>query len=163
MSTDRGCHTSTMLDNGDIVVAGGTAARGEALSTTEIYRVNSLRVFSIAAISDAPNDEGGFVRIFWNAHPGDVTNSDAVSGYSVYVRDDVNGSALTGTSSGKWRMVGATDARSLRRYALSVPAPETSSSYVKRSREYVIAATAGSSILSVTSAASGSAFDNRGP
>lgn len=162
MSIDRGWHTATMLDNGDILVAGGTSSRGNALASCEIYRVNSLSTFSIAAVGDAPSDEGGFVRVFWNPHPQDVRGASAVSGYSVYVRDD-QGTQLEGTDGGTWKVVASTDARGLRRYALNVPSPETSSSEVRRTREYVVAAIRGTSVLRVTPSVTGSAFDNKGP
>jgi hypothetical protein len=163
LTYNRGWHTATLLGNGDIIVTGGTAADQSPMRSTEIYRLNR-EAYAIAAVSDAPGDEGGFVRLFWNSHAEDQRGAaGAVTGYAVYLRDDQNGQPLSGVASGKWRMVGSTDARGLGRYALTVPALETSTHASLRPSEYLIAAVNNGWTVAMTPVASGAAFDNRGP
>jgi hypothetical protein len=163
LSVDRGWHTATLLGNGDIIVAGGTGSNGQPLQSTEIYRMNS-GAFAIAAISDAPGDEGGFVRVVWNPHQMDRRGaSGSVGGYAIYLRDDVDGEPVAGAPSGKWRMVGSTEARGLKRYALTVASTATSTPHDRRPSEYFVAAIGGGDNVAFTGIERGAAFDNRGP
>lgn len=164
MSVDRGWHTATMLGNGDILVAGGTTARGEPLKSCEIYRVNQDLLFSIAAISDLPADEGGAVRVFWNPHPSDRAGASSdVASYSVYLSDEAKGTAIPVIGQGKWRLVATRIADGLRRYNANAASLETSTIGSLAESQYVVVANMKNDTKEVTPPASGVSFDNRGP
>jgi len=158
MATERGWHTATLLNTGEILVVGGTSQANEALKSCEIYQPESDPVYSIFAIGDVPRDEGRSVRVYWIGHPADIspTPVDRIESYRIYCRDDKDGMAVADLPQGRWTLVGTVSATGRSRYSAVVPTGASMSS------TFVVVAVSASAAFA-TVQASGEAFDNCGP
>lgn len=163
MNVDRGFHSATLLSTGDILVVGGTGTGGSALSSCEIFH-DTTTAFRISAVSDNPDDDGNYVRVYWNGHANDRAGAgDAkVTSYSIYLEDDSKGTAIPGLPEGLWTKVSQAPAQGHRRYSLVVPTQATATSKAQAYSTFVVVANTASTTYS-TPPVSGQAFDNRGP